>query len=55
MLVNYTNFLAIGDARRHSDFGQALEAGALLIPDDRPLPGKNYADTVGSGLIIYLV
>ena len=37
----------------NSDFGQALEEGALLIPDDRPLPGKSHADTVDSGLIIW--
>ena len=61
ILLILPNFLAIGDAGRHndggvlanSDFGQAMEAGALLIPDDRPLPGKSHADTVGSGLIIW--
>ena len=46
------NLLIVGDARRHSDggvlansdFGQALDEGALMLPDDRALPGKNFKD-----------
>ena len=47
-----TIFLIVGDAGRHSDggvlansdFGQALDEGALMLPDDRALPGENDKD-----------